>query len=280
MYTLNSVNPYKNAVIDNSDNKTDEEKQKQQIKKAADEGRATDRGTKIVKQGGDLDKNAFLRILAAQMRNQDPTGQNSDPSAYVAQLAQFATMEQMQNLNKSATTLAGTSMIGKGVSLKYGDANGNPITGIVRLSEEQNGEIVLGIEVYDEKGNAQIMPVNMSDVATIIDNPDYNMDNINVNTALMQATSMIGKNVVLEIPDEEEKPEEGGETGGTEETNKTEETEDPKDPEKPEEPKPPITVKGKVVSVVKESGGIFINVKLESGEIKKYPYNSVVKIEE
>lgn len=33
----------------------------------------TDLGTKIVKSGNDLDKNAFLTILAAQLSNLDPT---------------------------------------------------------------------------------------------------------------------------------------------------------------------------------------------------------------
>lgn len=272
MATLNTVNSYTNPTIKSTDTKISDEIKQQNIKKAADEGRATERGTKIVKKGATLDKNSFLKILAAQMKNQDPTGQNNDPSAAVAQLAQFATMEQMQNLNKSATTLTGTAIIGKGVSLKYADANGRPITGIVRLSEEQNGELVLGVEVTDEKGNTKIMPVNMSDVATMIDNQDDNMGNININTALMQATSMIGKNVTLEIPDDEKVPVTPGDTTGG--------TQDPKVTEKPVEPKPPITVKGKVVSVIKENGGIFINVKLENDEIKKYPYNSVVKIEE
>ena len=59
----------------------------------------TDRGTKIVpknQNGGAMDKNAFLKILAAQLSHLDPS-QNQDSSAYVSQMAQFASMEQMQN---------------------------------------------------------------------------------------------------------------------------------------------------------------------------------------
>ena len=36
----------------------------------ANGGRATDRGTPIVKPGDDMDKHAFLKILSAQLRNQ------------------------------------------------------------------------------------------------------------------------------------------------------------------------------------------------------------------
>lgn len=257
-YTLGGVTSSRSLVINtNDEQKSKEEMEKERIKKAAEEGRATERGTKIVKKGGELDKNSFLKILAAQMKNQDPTGQNNDPSAYVAQLAQFASLEQMQNLNQSTNILKANSMIGKGVSLKYGDENGNPITGIVRLCEEKNGQTTLGIEVQDKDGNAKIIPVDIADVSTVMQDNNYNMDNINVNTALMQATSMIGKNVVIEIPKEQDK------------TQEAEKSDDSKE-----------IVKGKVTGVVKENGGIFINVELENGEIKKYPYNLVVKIEE
>ncbi|MDI9219152.1 flagellar biosynthesis protein FlgD, partial [Clostridium tertium] len=36
--------------------------------------RATDRGTQIVKPGQDMDKNAFLTILSAELSNMDPMG--------------------------------------------------------------------------------------------------------------------------------------------------------------------------------------------------------------
>ena len=46
----------------------------------------TDLGTPIVKPGSDLDKNAFLKILAAELANQDPTA-DVDSTKYVSQLA-------------------------------------------------------------------------------------------------------------------------------------------------------------------------------------------------
>jgi len=45
-----------------------------------------------------LGKDAFLKILVTQLRNQDPLSPK-DNSAFVAQMAQFTALEQMQNLN-------------------------------------------------------------------------------------------------------------------------------------------------------------------------------------
>jgi len=56
--------------------------------------RATDRGTTIVKAGDTLDKNAFLKILAAELTNQDPTNA-ADSTQYVSQMAQFSSLEQI-----------------------------------------------------------------------------------------------------------------------------------------------------------------------------------------
>ena len=48
----------------------------------------------------DLGKDAFLQLLVCQMQNQDPMNPNSD-TEYVAQLAQFSQLEQLQNEAKS-----------------------------------------------------------------------------------------------------------------------------------------------------------------------------------
>lgn len=52
------------------------------------------------KRKNDLDKDAFLRLLTTQLANQDPLNPMEDRE-FIAQLAQFSSLEQMQNLNKA-----------------------------------------------------------------------------------------------------------------------------------------------------------------------------------
>ena len=47
---------------------------------------------------GELDRDAFLRLLTTQLSNQDPLNPTEDRE-FIAQMAQFSSLEQMQNLN-------------------------------------------------------------------------------------------------------------------------------------------------------------------------------------
>jgi len=49
-------------------------------------------------------ESTFLKLLVAQIQNQDPT-QPADSMAYVTQLAQFSSLEQLININQGVTTL-------------------------------------------------------------------------------------------------------------------------------------------------------------------------------
>jgi flagellar basal-body rod modification protein FlgD len=51
-----------------------------------------------------LGKDAFLNLLITQLQHQDPT-QPMDDSAFLAQLAQFSTLEQLQGVNTRLDTL-------------------------------------------------------------------------------------------------------------------------------------------------------------------------------
>ncbi len=48
----------------------------------------------------DLDKDAFLRLLTTQLSNQDPLNPIEDRE-FIAQLAQFSSLEQMTTMNKN-----------------------------------------------------------------------------------------------------------------------------------------------------------------------------------
>jgi flagellar basal-body rod modification protein FlgD len=83
-----------------------------------------------------LDRDAFLKLLITELRNQDPLKPMEDKD-FIAQLAQFSSLEQMQQLNKAfeeigkneAATRA-FAMIGKKVD--YVSSEGyEPATGYV-----------------------------------------------------------------------------------------------------------------------------------------------------
>lgn len=115
----------------------------------------------------DLDKNAFLNLLVTQMRYQDPLNPTSDRE-FLAQMAQFTALEQMQNLNQNFSFSQGTAMIGKGIQAIIG----NPLTGeieyiegIVEAAQQKNGKTFLlvgGKEVPIEKVEAVVNQIDIS----------------------------------------------------------------------------------------------------------------------
>ena len=51
-----------------------------------------------------IGQDAFLQLLVTQLKNQDPT-QPQDSSQFVAQLAQFTSLEKLTSMNQSLTAL-------------------------------------------------------------------------------------------------------------------------------------------------------------------------------
>jgi flagellar basal-body rod modification protein FlgD len=51
----------------------------------------------------------FLKLLVAQVQNQDPMDPTADPTQYVTQLAQFSSLEQLTQMRSDLDTLASTT---------------------------------------------------------------------------------------------------------------------------------------------------------------------------
>ena len=89
-------------------------------------------------QGKDLQQNmgkeSFLRILTEQMKNQDPLNPQ-DEKAFIAELAQFNSLEQMLELNRGFAELSerfaqgqALALLGREVTINSGlDRDGEPI---------------------------------------------------------------------------------------------------------------------------------------------------------
>lgn len=57
-----------------------------------------------VDRGGGLGREAFLQLLVTQLRHQDPTQPQAD-GEFIAQLAQFSTLEQLTHIQQTLTEI-------------------------------------------------------------------------------------------------------------------------------------------------------------------------------
>ena len=140
--------------------------------------------------GGELDKNAFLKLLVTQLENQDPLDPQ-DNSEFVAEMAQFSSLEQMTNMNESlgkintlvsnmdTSVLVGqlSSMIGKGLDweepVQTTDENGETV-----ITSEPLSGIITGVNVSDgvtkvvvETEDGQKYKVDIANISRV-----YNVD--------------------------------------------------------------------------------------------------------
>lgn len=67
--------------------------------------------------GGSLGKDAFLQLLVTQMKYQDPLDPQ-DNSEYVAQLATFSQLEEMQNMSNTMQISQASSLVGETVIMR------------------------------------------------------------------------------------------------------------------------------------------------------------------
>ncbi len=102
----------------------------------------------IRKSGYDaLDKNSFLKLLVTQLSKQDPTNPMNDRE-FISQMAQFSSLEQMNNVANSMNKLRGSQanqLIGKMIEGKD-FVTEKPIQGIVTTALYQpNGDVLLKV---------------------------------------------------------------------------------------------------------------------------------------
>lgn len=140
---------------------------------------ATDSGNNEVAPGGALGKDEFLKLLIAQMQNQDPLDP-MDNSEMIAQLAQFSALEQMQNLNtsidamKTAQNMLDALLLqGKNVTIEFAD--GSTVTGTIEKVLWSKGVMELQIDgtAYSTADIASIALSEESETSTTEATKEY-----------------------------------------------------------------------------------------------------------
>ena len=103
------------------------------------------------KAGNDMDKDAFLQLLVAQMKYQDPMEPTSN-TEYIAQYAQFSQVEAISNMAASMDLSRASSLVGQEVYVKTTGSTGNSdyIQGKVDYVVYEGGKPYLSIneELY------------------------------------------------------------------------------------------------------------------------------------
>jgi len=118
---------------------------------------ATTSTTSSSQETDTLGKDAFFKMLIAQLQNQDPLNP-MDGTAFSAQLAQFSSLEQLTNMNEALTaqnqnftnllSAQSVNLIGKEVTADVTDASTSEtttVTGEVTAVQFKDGAIYLTV---------------------------------------------------------------------------------------------------------------------------------------
>lgn len=106
--------------------------------------------------GSSLDKDAFLQLLVAQMKYQDPLEPTSN-TEYISQLATFSELEEMQNVSASMEMQRANNLVGQYV---FVNTDSGYVEGTVDYVVYQGGKVYLSV-------NEQLY--NIDDLDTVAD---------------------------------------------------------------------------------------------------------------
>ncbi|MBI6704059.1 flagellar hook assembly protein FlgD [Pseudomonas viridiflava] len=121
---------------------------------------------------GTLGKDSFLQLLVTQMKNQNPLDPQ-DNTEFVAQLAQFSSVESLQNLTTTVDSIAGSyqssqalqasSLVGRSVIINAGSTAVDTAKGMVGSIAVPATSSVTSVKIYDAQSNL----VNTVDLGTL-----------------------------------------------------------------------------------------------------------------
>jgi len=97
------------------------------------------------KASNELGKDEFLKLLVVQLENQDPT-EPVDDKQFIAQLAQFSSLEQMTQMNTALLNL----MVNNKTDLSY-SLLGKQVEVLDRNTGEKTGGVVTDVTFNDQE---------------------------------------------------------------------------------------------------------------------------------
>ncbi|MGE8079154.1 flagellar hook assembly protein FlgD [Peribacillus loiseleuriae] len=158
---------------------------------------------KVTTKGDTLGKDDFLKLLMAQLQNQDPTSP-MDNTAFVSQMATFSSLEQMTNIGtginslidiqKQNSLLAYNNFVGKEVTWHKintddtGEIKIEEGTGVISSLEYKNNEVTFILE-----DGTKLEPGNIS-----------KLNATSSTNSLVSSSELIGKLVTYLSPENEE----------------------------------------------------------------------------
>jgi flagellar basal-body rod modification protein FlgD len=116
--------------------------------------------TKTKTSNDELGKDAFLNLLVTQLRNQNPLDPMDDKE-FISQMAQFSSLEQMQNINASMVATQAAGMIG--YTVDWTTDQGELLQGAVEGVVNSNGKSQLIVNV-DAVQYPQYLPAKATDL--------------------------------------------------------------------------------------------------------------------
>lgn len=108
-----------------------------EVNPAQSAGSASNTTTTTKKDNSELGKDDFLKLLVTQLRYQDPLNPMDD-TQFISQMAQFSSLEQMQNMNTTLMIVQASGMVGAQVTWK--DEKGSSQTGVVTSVKIENNQ--------------------------------------------------------------------------------------------------------------------------------------------
>ncbi len=140
--------------------------------------------TEVRMPGGELGINEFLELLAAQLANQDPL-EPMDDTDFIAQLAQFSSLEAMSTMSASFLKTQAYSLVGKNVfAVMDVDGVGTQVEGYVSGVVTSEGKDYLQVGDY-------LVPQEAVQAV---------YDTSALEGAILQGAALVGKDVTAVVP--------------------------------------------------------------------------------